>query len=132
MGDVIFAGDSKYTNEIFLPKIQGKFDTSVGKIERIGDEFSFLRRRCKLEVHGLWIQSGNYSQQVLKTYEEQIGSIKPQQLPADDSVQMEDKSEVLHESEKISLFRSIVGPGIPSMSRDVCCTFTVKELASRM
>ena len=45
-GDLIFTGDSKYINEIFLPKIQGKFDTSVSKIERIGDEFSFLRMDC--------------------------------------------------------------------------------------
>ena len=37
----IFTGDSKYINEICLPKIQGKFDTSVSKIERIGDELNF-------------------------------------------------------------------------------------------
>ena len=36
--DLIFTGDSKYINEIFLPKIQGKFDTSASQIERIGDE----------------------------------------------------------------------------------------------
>ena len=32
--DLIFAADSKYTNETFLPtnSIQGKFDTSVSKI----------------------------------------------------------------------------------------------------
>ena len=56
---MIFTGDSKYINEIFLPKTQGKFDASVSKIERIGDEFSFLRRKCKLEVDGLWIQPGD-------------------------------------------------------------------------
>ena len=38
MDDLIFTGDSKYINEIFLPKIQGKFDTSASQIERIGDE----------------------------------------------------------------------------------------------
>ena len=57
--DLVFTGDSKYTNEIFLPKLQGKFDASVSKIEMIGDEFSFLRRKYKLEVDGLWIQPGN-------------------------------------------------------------------------
>ena len=69
---LMFTGDSKYINEIFLPKIQGKFDTSVGKIERIGDVFNFLRRKYKLEVDGLWIQPGNHIQQMLKAYEEQI------------------------------------------------------------
>ena len=110
--DLIFAADSKYTNEIFLPKIPGNFDTSVSKAERMGDEFNFLRRKYKLEFDGFLIQPGNYIQQMLKAYEEQFEPVKLQQLPADNSIQMEDKSEVLHEPEKISLFRSIVGPGI--------------------
>ena len=53
--DLICAGDSKYINEIFLPKIQFKFDTSVSKIEGIGDELNVERRQCSLEVDGLWI-----------------------------------------------------------------------------
>ena len=73
----------KYINEIFLPKIQGKVDASVSKIERIGDHFHFLRRKYKLEVEGLWTQPGNCIQQMLKAYEEQIGPVKLQQLPAD-------------------------------------------------
>ena len=40
VGDLIFTGDSKYINEIFLPKIQGKFDTSVSKIDTIKDEYT--------------------------------------------------------------------------------------------
>ena len=71
MDDLVFTGSSKYTNEIFLPKIHGKFDTSESKIERIGDEFHFLRRKCKLEVDGLWIEPGSCTQQMLKAYEEQ-------------------------------------------------------------
>ena len=120
MNDLIFTGDSKYINGVFLPKIQGKFDTNVSKVEKIGDEFNFLRSQVQTRICiGLWIQPGNYIQQMLKAYEEQVGSIKPQQLPADNSIQMEDKSEVVREPEKISLFRSVVGSGIPSMSRDV-------------
>ena len=47
----------KNINEIFLPKIQDRFDTSVSKIEKDGDEFNFLlRRKCKLEKDGLWTQ----------------------------------------------------------------------------
>ena len=87
-------------------------NTSVSKAERMGDEFNFLRRKYKLEFDGFLIQPGNYIQQMLKAYEEQFEPVKLQQLPADNSIQMEDKSEVLHEPEKISLFRSIVGPGI--------------------
>ena len=83
--DLILTGDSKYINEIFLPKIQGKFDTSVSKIEKIGDEFNFLSRKCELEKEGPWTQAGNYIQQMLKAYEEQIGKIKLQQLPSDNS-----------------------------------------------
>ena len=94
-GNKKWTGNSKYINEIFPPKIQGKFGTSVGKIERIGDDFNFLRRRYKLEVDGLWIQPGNYIQQTLKAYEEQIWLIKLQQVPSDNSIQMEDRSEVL-------------------------------------
>ena len=95
VGDLVFTGDTKYINEIFLPKFQCKLDTSSSKIERIGDEFNFLRRKCKLEVDGLWIQPGNYIQQMLKAYEEQIGLVNPQQLPSDNSIQLEDKSESL-------------------------------------
>ena len=50
--DLTFTGDSRYTNEIFPPKIQDRSDTSVSKIEEIGDEFNFLRGKCKLEKHG--------------------------------------------------------------------------------
>ena len=63
---------------------------------------------------------------MLKAYEEQIGKIKLQQLRPDNSIQMEDKLGVLHEQEKISLFRSIVGSGIYLLA------FAVKELASRV
>ena len=107
MDDLFFTGDSKYINEIFLPKIQGKIDASVSGIERIGDEFNFLRRKCKLEVDGLWIQPGNYIQQMLKAYEEQIGWVKLQQLPADNSTQMEDKSEVLHKPNKMAFSEAL-------------------------
>ena len=72
---MLLTGDSKYTNEIFLLEIQERFDTSVSKIEKMGDEFNFLRRKCKLEKDGLWIQPGNYIQQTLKGYEDQIGLI---------------------------------------------------------
>ena len=117
---------------VFRPTIQGKFDTSVSKIERIGDDFSFLRRKCKLEVDGLRAQPGNYIQQMLKAYEDQIGPAKLQQLPAGNSIQMEDKSEVLREQEKISLLRGIVGSGINLCQERYDVAFTVKELASRM
>ena len=83
-GDLIFTGDSKY-NKIFLPKIQDRFDTSVSKIGKIGDEFSFLSKRCKLENDGLWIQPGNYIQQMLKAYEEQdqTSAVTIRQLSSD-------------------------------------------------
>ena len=48
MDDLIFTGCSKYINEIFLPKIQDRFDTSVSKIEKFGGKFNFLRRKYKL------------------------------------------------------------------------------------
>ena len=82
-----------------LSKIQSKVDTSVSKIATMGGEFNFLRRTCKLEKDGLWIQPSKYIQQTLKVYEEQIGKMKLQQLPP----------QVLHEQD---LFRSIVGSGI--------------------
>ena len=44
-----------------------------------------------------------YMQQMLKAYEEQIWKIKLHQLPSDNSIQMENKQEVLREQEKISL-----------------------------
>ena len=39
--DLIFTACSKYINAILLPKVKGTFDTSVSKIEKIGDEFNF-------------------------------------------------------------------------------------------
>ena len=44
---VEMTGCSKHINEIFLPKIQDRFDTSASKIERFGDGFNFLRRNYK-------------------------------------------------------------------------------------
>ena len=67
---------------------------------------------------------------MLKAYEEQIGPVKPQQLPADNSIQMEDKLEVLREPEKSSLFKRIVGSGIYLCQERYDVAFTVKELAS--
>ena len=105
MDDLIFIGCSKCTNEILLPKIQDRFATSVSKIEKVGDEFNFLRRKYKLEKDGPWTQPGNYIQQMLK--------VKLQQLPSDNSIQIEDKSEVLNDQVKISVLRcSIYGQGI--------------------
>ena len=72
----------------------------------------------------MWVQPGNYIQQMLKAYEDQIGPVKLQQLPADNSIQMEDKSAL--EQEKISLFRSIVGPGIYLCQKRYDVAFTVK------
>ena len=132
MDDLIFTGCPKYINEIFLPKIRDRFGTSVSKIEKAGDKFNFLRRKCKLDEDGLWIQPGNYIQQMLKAYEEQIGKIKLQQLPSDSSIQMEDKSEILSDQERSGLFRSIVGSGIYLCQERYDVAFTVKELASRM
>ena len=97
--DLIFTGCSKYR------KVQDRFDASVSKIEKIRDEFEFnsLNRKYKLEKDGAWIQPGNYIQQMLKAYEEQVGKIQLQQLPSDKSIQMEDKSEILNDQEKIIL-----------------------------
>ena len=101
----------------------------MSKIERIGDEFNFLRRKYKLEVDGLWIQPGNYIQQMLKAYEEQIGPIKLQQLPAD-------KWKTSHKScmsqKRLPLFRSIVGSCIYLCQERCDVAFIAKELASRM
>ena len=58
---MIVTGDSNYINQIFLPKIQGKFDTIVIKSERVGGEFNFLRGKYELEVDGFLIQSGKLS-----------------------------------------------------------------------
>ena len=41
----------------------------MSKIEKIGDEFNFLWGKYKLEKDGLWIQPGNYTQQMLKAYD---------------------------------------------------------------
>ena len=117
VGDLIFTGDSRYISEIFLPKTQGKFDTSVSKIEKMGDEFNFLRRKYKLEVDGLWVQPRNYIQQMLKAYEEEIGKIKLQQLPS------------RWKSKRRLAFSEVVGPGIYLCQEKYDVAFTVKELA---
>ena len=67
-----------------------------------------------------------------KAYEEQIGKIKLPLLPPDNSIQMEETSEVLREQETISHFRSIAGSGIYLCQERYDVALTVKELASRM
>ena len=125
---MIFTCCSKYINGIFLPKIQDRFATSVSKIEKRGDEFNFLKRKGKLRKDGLWTQPGNYIQQMLKSYEEQFGKTKLQQLPSDNSIQM--KSKILSDREKVSFFRNIVGSGIYLCQERYAVVFTAKELAS--
>ena len=87
-----------------------------------------MRRKYKLEKDGLRA----YTQQMLKAYDEQIGKIKLQQVPLDNSIQMEDKSDVLRGQKKVSLFRNIVGSGIYLCQERYDVARTVKELASRM
>ena len=60
--DLIFTGCSKYINEIFLPKNQDGFDTSVSKIEKIGDD---IQRYGSSQV--------TTSSRWLKAFEKQIG-----------------------------------------------------------
>ena len=48
------------------------------------------------------------------------------------SIQMEDKSEILNDQEKTILFRSIVGSGMYLCRERYDVPLTVKELASRM
>ena len=38
----------------FFQRPKTGFETSVSKIEKVGDEFNFLRRKCNLEKDGLW------------------------------------------------------------------------------
>ena len=64
---------------------------------------------------------------MLKAYEGQIGKIKLQQLPADNSIQMQDKSGVLREQER--RFRSTVGSVICLCQERYDVTFTAKDLA---
>ena len=87
----------------FFQRFKTGRDTSVSEIEKVGDEFNFLSRKCKLEKDGAWIQPGNYIQQILKTYEEQIGEIKSPAV----SIRQLNSEEALREQEKISLFRNI-------------------------
>ena len=61
-----------------------------------------------------------------------IGKVRLQQLPSDHSIQMDDKTEVLREQGKISLFRSIVGSGIYLCPERYDVAFAVKEFASTM
>lgn len=61
---------------------------------------------------GVWIQPRNYIQEMTKLYEDEVGKIKAQQLPADSSIQLEDKSEALTDAKLTMVYRSIVGSGI--------------------
>ena len=53
--DLIFTGDSKYIYEIPSPKVQGKFDASVSKIE-IGNEFN-PKQFCSKPFFCRWVES---------------------------------------------------------------------------
>ena len=61
-----------------------------------------------------------------------LGRSKLQQLPSDNSIQKEDRSEVLDDLERISPFSSIVGSGIYLCQERYDVAFTVQELASRI
>ena len=99
--DLVFTGDSKYA--------------SVSKIERMGDEFNFLRRKYKLEVDGVWIQPGSYIQQMVKPTKSRLGL-----------------SNLNNYQPTTCLFRSVVGSGIYLCQERYDVAFTVKETASRM
>lgn len=47
---------------------------------------------------------------MLKLYDEEMGKVKVQQLPAEGAIQMKDKSEALKDPKKTTLFRSAFWP----------------------
>ena len=67
-------------------------------------------------------------QQTTKLYEDEVGKFKARQLPPDNSIQLEDKSETLTDPNMTTVYRGIA----VSLPRKVRCCLTVMELAGKM
>ena len=87
-------------------------------MEEDGQEFSFLKRTCKLTPDGLLA-------------EETYGKVKRQRLPASADIQDADSSNLVGPQEA-SAFRSITGMGIYYLAQErLDIAYTTKELASK-
>ena len=45
--DVMFCGDASYWSDVFLQKLKDKYKISFSKLEDVGSEISFLKRKLK-------------------------------------------------------------------------------------
>ena len=129
--DIRYCGDRAYWQQTFLPKFAEVYKISHSELKGIGSEISFLKRKICRTERGLALLPGTSAEKVVELYEQCFGKTRPQAIPCDSSIQVEDKSEELPPKEAFS-YRSIVGTCLYLARDRPDLLFTVKELSGAM
>ena len=129
--DIMVAGTTYYIENVFVPMVKEKFETSLSLMKTCGDEISFLKRTYRKVDDGIVIIPGHYIDTMVSSFEEVYGKIKVQKIPADSLIQVEDGSTPLG-SEEATMFRSMVGMAIYLSQERLDIGFVTKELAGKM
>ena len=129
--DILYCGDRAYWQQTFLPKFAEVYKISHSELKGIGSEISFLKRKICRTERGLALRPGTSAEKVVELYEQCFGKTRPQAIPCDSSIQVEDKSEGLPPKEAFS-YRSIVGTCLYLTRDRPDLLFTVKELSGAM
>ena len=93
--------------------------------------FSFLKKKIIRMDDGILVTPGIPVARIVEAFEESFGPVRGQVIPCDNSIQLEDVSQLLSYEDATS-FRSVVGMAL-YLGRDrPDAIFTIKEVASRM
>ena len=129
--DLLFCGSHHYFHEVFLPKCQQKFTVNFAELGKTGSNISFLKKKIIRMDDGILVTPGIPVARIVEAFEESFGPVRGQVIPCDNSIQLEDVSQLLS-YEDASSFRSVVGMAL-YLGRDrPDAIFTIKEVASRM
>ena len=120
-----------YFHKVFLPKCQEKFTVNFAELGATGSNISFLKKKIIRMDDGILVTPGIPVARIVEAFEESFGPVRGQVIPCDNSIQLEDVSQLLSYEDATS-FRSVVGMAL-YLGRDrPDAIFTIKEVASRM
>ena len=129
--DVLYCGSSDFFHKKFLPCCQEQFTLSWSALGEVGSSITFLKKKFVATTTGIMVVPGTDVKSIVETFETHFGKVKNQTIPCDSSIQLEDVSQPLSQTDA-GWYRSVVGSCL-YLGRDrPDLVFTIKELASRM
>ena len=123
-------GREKPIND-FIQHMKKEFEIEVKMVREYGEEFPFLKRKYVYTPEGLSMKPGSCATNMVKTFEDHLGVVKRQRLPATSDIQDFDGSSRVP-PEDAAIYSSVVGMGIYLAQERCDIAFCIKELASKM